>query len=232
MPTNFKLGRFIMFVAGAIAAAAACHAARADLTLALETDANPSNVLPQQPFHVWVRVSGIEPGSELNFLGVTLTTNAFRLGTPTAITPGEIVPNPTAGPDDFLSLASPGYADASFMASAVGNGLITSDGIFAVFEFLPRHAGDVTVDMIFADAMTSDAAGDSEPVTLSLAQPLSLYIFCPADFNLDGGVDGADVDAFFAAWESGDSLSDVNGDGGIDGADVAVFFDSWESSSC
>jgi hypothetical protein len=53
--------------------------------------------------------------------------------------------------------------------------------------------------------------------------------FCPGDFNLDGGVDGSDVDAFFAAWESGDSASDINEDGGVDGADVATFFARWEA---
>jgi len=32
---------------------------------------------------------------------------------------------------------------------------------------------------------------------------------CPADFNQDGGVDGADVDAFFEAWEAGHASADV-----------------------
>ncbi|MEY3230158.1 MAG: hypothetical protein RL689_245, partial [Planctomycetota bacterium] len=36
---------------------------------------------------------------------------------------------------------------------------------------------------------------------------------CPADFNMDGGVDGGDVVDFFAAWEGGDSMADVNQDG-------------------
>ncbi|MBS0195956.1 MAG: hypothetical protein JSR77_04285 [Planctomycetes bacterium] len=55
---------------------------------------------------------------------------------------------------------------------------------------------------------------------------------CPADFNQDGGVDGSDVDAFFAAWEVGDSSADVNFDGGVDGADVATFFAAWEAGGC
>ena len=50
-----------------------------------------------------------------------------------------------------------------------------------------------------------------------------------ADFNQDGGVDGSDVDAFFAAWEAGESTADLNQDGGIDGADVDTFFRSWEN---
>jgi hypothetical protein len=55
---------------------------------------------------------------------------------------------------------------------------------------------------------------------------------CPADFNRDGGVDGADVSAFYAAWELGDPAADVNRDGGVDGADVEEFFRRWEAGGC
>jgi hypothetical protein len=53
---------------------------------------------------------------------------------------------------------------------------------------------------------------------------------CPSDVNLDGSVDGDDVIAFFAAWDSG-SLNggDYNGDGGVDGDDVIGFFAAWDS---
>lgn len=55
---------------------------------------------------------------------------------------------------------------------------------------------------------------------------------CISDFNRDGGIDGADLEAFFDAWEAGAGQADVNQDGGIDGADVGVFFTAWERSSC
>jgi hypothetical protein len=51
---------------------------------------------------------------------------------------------------------------------------------------------------------------------------------CPADFNQDGGVDGADVESFFVAWTEGSPAADVNLDGGVDGADVADFIAAWE----
>jgi hypothetical protein len=51
---------------------------------------------------------------------------------------------------------------------------------------------------------------------------------CPADFNIDGGVDGSDVWAFFLSWEAGHPASDLNGDQGIDQSDVAYFFLHWE----
>ncbi|MCX5691195.1 MAG: hypothetical protein NTV94_15650 [Planctomycetota bacterium] len=52
---------------------------------------------------------------------------------------------------------------------------------------------------------------------------------CPADFNQDGGIDGADIAAFFEAWEAGSPSSDINQDGGIDLEDVNLFFVRWES---
>lgn len=55
---------------------------------------------------------------------------------------------------------------------------------------------------------------------------------CPADFNLDGGVDGSDVAVFFEAWSAADPCADVNLDGGIDGADVDYFFPIWSSGGC
>jgi len=53
-----------------------------------------------------------------------------------------------------------------------------------------------------------------------------------ADYNLDGGVDGADVEAFFVDWEVSVARADVNLDGGIDGADIEAFFIAWESGGC
>lgn len=68
--------------------------------------------------------------------------------------------------------------------------------------------------------------------SLLLAYSSNCTTPCPADFNNDGGVDGADVEAFFTAWEGGQANSDVNQDGGIDGQDVEVFFLAWEAGGC
>lgn len=55
---------------------------------------------------------------------------------------------------------------------------------------------------------------------------------CFADFNQDGGIDAADVDAFFGAWEAGEGTADVNQDGGVDSGDVDTFFAAWEAGGC
>ncbi|MBX3409658.1 MAG: hypothetical protein KF859_07200 [Phycisphaeraceae bacterium] len=64
------------------------------------------------------------------------------------------------------------------------------------------------------------------------ATSVQLEAICYADINEDGGIDGADVEAFFAFWESGDPIADLNNDGGIDGADVEFFFAVWEEGGC
>jgi hypothetical protein len=61
---------------------------------------------------------------------------------------------------------------------------------------------------------------------------LSPRLSCPADFNIDGGVDGADVSAFFNAWAAGASEADTNGDGGVDGGDIEPFFTAWSNGGC
>lgn len=66
-----------------------------------------------------------------------------------------------------------------------------------------------------------------EPLCITPACPV-----CPADFNEDGGVDGSDINAFFQAWQDGESCADVNQDGGVDGADIAPFFILWQNGGC
>lgn len=55
---------------------------------------------------------------------------------------------------------------------------------------------------------------------------------CPADYDENGGVDGADLAAFFAEYEAGEGCADVDANGGIDGSDLATFFLMYESGGC
>ncbi|MBS0196372.1 MAG: hypothetical protein JSR77_06405 [Planctomycetes bacterium] len=52
------------------------------------------------------------------------------------------------------------------------------------------------------------------------------------DFNLDGGIDGSDVEAFYSAWEAAEPTADVNQDGGVDGSDIQTFFLAWQAGNC
>lgn len=65
---------------------------------------------------------------------------------------------------------------------------------------------------------------NSGVLSLDLASP------CRVDWNTDGGVDGSDLEAFFADWESG--AADANHDGGTDGADLESFITAWARGDC
>ena len=63
----------------------------------------------------------------------------------------------------------------------------------------------------------------------SISDPAAIDVSCLSDFNLDGGVDGEDLFAFFDLWEQGMEAADVNQDGGVDFGDVELFFEKWEA---
>lgn len=88
----------------------------------------------------------------------------------------------------------------------------------------------VREDRIMTRCVVANAIGSvaSDAAMLTVCACLE----CPADFSQDGGIDGADVAAFFAAWEGGDCTADVNADGGVDGSDVDTFFAAWEAGGC
>lgn len=75
-------------------------------------------------------------------------------------------------------------------------------------------------------ATVENACGGS---TFSIASEPAALLLCIGDYNCDGGIDGSDVQEFFADWETGDLSADLSGDGGIDGGDVGVFFLRWEN---
>ncbi|MBS0197898.1 MAG: immunoglobulin domain-containing protein [Planctomycetes bacterium] len=83
-------------------------------------------------------------------------------------------------------------------------------------------------DRVYCFVSDNCGTSTSDPATLTINQCFA----CPADFNQDGGVDGGDVTAFFAAWEPGEAAADVNQDGGVDGADISTFFSAWENGGC
>jgi hypothetical protein len=64
---------------------------------------------------------------------------------------------------------------------------------------------------------------------VTISNDADVEVTCPADFNVDGGVDGQDVFEFFDAWINGFSNADINLDGGTDGSDVNAFYERWEN---
>ena len=98
-------------------------------------------------------------------------------------------------------------------------------------EFLSSGGGCIWGNggaMYVAGYGTNTISGRTEAVLWTFVPPRP----CAADFNRDGGIDGADVESFYNAWTVFDSSADVNQDGGVDGGDVEFFFVRWESGGC
>jgi len=82
------------------------------------------------------------------------------------------------------------------------NGVNLSDGgavsgaLTATLTIAPAAGADNAASF---DCIVSNACGStrSDPAGLGVTPD------CPADFNMDGGIDGSDVEAFFERWENG-----------------------------
>ncbi|MBS0197911.1 MAG: hypothetical protein JSR77_14240 [Planctomycetes bacterium] len=133
------------------------------------------------------------------------------------------------------SIALPGASPFSYVALQRFNGFNWEYVFYSAF--LPNGQGpfDLSGTLVPSEyrisGVLSISAGANENYTAGYNYALEVPGIgtCIADYNVDGGVDGSDVDAFFADWESGNAAADVNSDGGVDGADVSVFFAHWEA---
>ncbi len=117
----------------------------------------------------------------------------------------------------IIILDSPGFIEGANTDTLRFTNLSEFDDGLEVFSVIFNDCGTTTV---------------STAARLTVLPEGSCGAPCPADFNQDGGVDGADIDSFFGAWEAGDTGADVNQDGGVDGSDIDTFFTAWEAGGC
>ena len=193
------------------------------------------------------------PGGTLNAHAITLNTSTpgVRNGTltitsndvdmPTLTIPitATVVasnqpPAANAGPDQQVE-----DADGDGAEQVTLDGSASSDADGTIVSYVWREAGAVIASgvspvasfTVGSHAVTltvtdDDGATASDSVVVTVTAP------CIADFNLDGGIDGADLADFYTAWEQGSNAADVNQDGGIDGGDVESFIVLWEAGGC
>jgi hypothetical protein len=164
---------------------------------------------------------GNEGGGALALAGDATWTNRFHLGAAWLHNGGDFVASPSAtqvvGFEDFYSFAAAGTV------ADVQSWLDVPAGNFGWIIIGDESAGGTAKRF----ASRSNPGLEFRPVLIVDFTPPAGG--CIGDYNADGGVDGSDVSAFFADWESGTSAADVNQDGGIDGSDVDVFFEHWEA---
>jgi hypothetical protein len=147
------------------------------------------------------------------------TTRQSTLDVSQVFVPGELAPGTyylgiAAFNQDPLSVAGPIWNDEPFRSVRL------PDGPGAVLELVDwTFAGGATGSYVVELTGTGNAGECSCPP-------------CIADFNIDGGVDGTDVESFYLVWATGQSCGDTNGDGGVDGSDIEAFFLAWSLGEC
>ncbi|MBS0195283.1 MAG: immunoglobulin domain-containing protein [Planctomycetes bacterium] len=140
--------------------------------------------------------------------------------------------NNLAGVYTFADAASIDFAAAAGLVSPIAGGAYKPADALGAFD---GQSFDGVWTLTVTDDSQSDVGNINSFELLTTTISPACGTSCPAcaaDYNQDGGVDGTDVNSFFADWESGLPCSDVNLDGGVDGADVDTFFVAWENGGC
>ena len=137
-------------------------------------------------------------------------TTAFDPGFPNA---AAAVPPSGAGWYNSNPSNLQGFTDAE------GRVLI---GRFTVVPTSNEDTLDVTASVSFAGYPGGET--QQQTGTVSIAWPVSA---CPADFDGDGDVDGADIGIMLLEWGPGASPADLDGDGDVDGADIGIMLLDW-----
>lgn len=105
----------------------------------------------------------------------------------------------------------------------------TSEGVFRSFDD-GGHWGVVgAVTLPAGECLSLAIHGGSLYASFASRGVWRLDAACPADFNADGFVNGADYDAFADAFDQADHAADVNGDGFVNGDDYDAFAEHFES---
>ena len=120
------------------------------------------------------------------------------------------------GPEGFTYVppGSPLFSSPTMILSEYSNGMVTvfdlddnGDPINATRRVFMSGLGGAEgayIDRPTGDFLFSTFGGGERIVVVKgFSVPPPECAACAADYNQDGGIDGADVDAFFAAWEAG-----------------------------
>ena len=159
----------------AIALLSASPAAHAQVNLQMDSGGTDMSKLEVgQTATINVILSGLQPGAELDTLAGTVMFNGSALGTP-AITGGPILPDPLHEPTNFLTLAIPGYAEASFLTFGEESAhRIRENGVFYSFDVTATEPGRGTLGFDFVDATRPNPLDPLDPIAVDVTTGDSL----------------------------------------------------------
>lgn len=144
---------------------------------------------------------------------------AFLVGTQ----PGNSYSSPAITPLDFSWTPDGPIAPDTYTVIVGAQNSKPTESYFQIGQ--PTFASGASASATFSAFTTTFS-------TTGQSGDLVSQTYCPADFNQDGGIDGADVEAFFDQWSIADPTADVDQSGGIDGADVEYYFVIWQNAGC
>jgi hypothetical protein len=150
---------FLAVVAGVAAVVLGGQPAAAAPILTLSTPADLANPTVGQTVMFDVTLSGLNAGDTLDVLQATVVFDAAQFGTPTAITPGAIIPDANG----FFTATAPGLADATYDEFFGTFPQITSNGVFFSFDVVVQATGSSTISFDFVSSLGADANGDPLP---------------------------------------------------------------------
>jgi hypothetical protein len=174
-------------------------------------------------------IQGIQPSDQASYDCVvtspcgTITSAPAPLSCKAAITTQPEGGSFIGGQQVTLSVVASNASGASYRWRK--NGVNLFNGI--TYQGVPTPTLVINADEPSQSGTYSVAITNACGVTVS--QAADVEVTCPADFNVDGGVDGQDMFEFFDAWSNGLSSADLNFDGGTDGSDVNAFYGRWEN---
>ena len=99
--------------------------------------------------------------------------------------------------------------------------------------FVNSSGHDFTSNQVMAGIGGGPSLGDPRNVNFQAVIGDQFFVLgteedlCPADFNDDGFVNGADLTGLLGAWGTASAIYDLSGDGIVGGADLAQLLAEW-----
>ena len=154
-------------------------------TISLHTVADLKAVHVGETIVVGVLLGDLTPNERLQALSVALEINSQHFKA-IEIKPGEILPNPLADQDDFLSFVDSTGAEGTFLTlSNNASEQISTTGAFYRVELSAQAPGQGAIRVAFADGLIANPVSAGQPFDLVIPLlPEIIYTIVPEPYGL------------------------------------------------